>query len=280
MLLRSLSAFIVLFWVVSTGWLIRSVWFGSETRFEPVDPEVALGAFFQWNETSTLTILENGNRIGQMVANGAEGRDPRTGALIRGLSTQGNLDDRIEGIPGNESLMGTSWRMSADFDETTKLKAFQLALRIPRQDLNVRLEVDGEPPALAARATVGETVLYESGVLSVDEPSTGRKRSEESGKATSGGLIPGGAIASLLPGGGAMSDIANFYPTVEASRGSLEIAGSLQPVYLVKVNFGSEKTGTPIRIYFSEAGEPWRIDTGWGYEAVAEVLIPVDELEK
>ncbi len=273
MLTRLLSAFIILFWLATTGWLVRTVWFGAESRFQPVAPEEALGAFFRWNETSTLTVLENGERIGQMVVSGYEGWDPRSSQLARGLSTQGNLDDRTEGYPGNEALMGTSWRMTADFDEETRMKAFQLSLRVPRQDLRVRLELAGEPTALGAQVMVGGAVLYQSGPLSGDGASPGGDRAAAP---PSGGMVPPAALSALIPGGQGLADASAWEPVIEASRGSLEIAGSNQPVYLVKISFGSGESGNPIRLYFSEAGEPWRIDTGWGYEAVAEVLIPVE----
>ena len=82
--------------------------------------------------------------------------------------------------------------------------------------------------------------------------------------------------AALFPGGGLVANPSAWEPEIEASRGTMELAGSSQVVYLVKVFLGSDRSGTPLKLYFSEAGEPWRIDTGWGYQAVAEVLIPVE----
>ena len=34
--------------------------------------------------------------------------------------------------------------------------------------------------------------------------------------------------------------------------------------------------GTEVKLYLSETGEPLRIETEWGYEALAAVLVPID----
>ena len=275
MIPRLLSAFIILFWLATTGMLVRSIWFGEESRFEPVDPTEALGAFFQWNETSTLTIVENGQKIGQMVVSGFEGRDPRTGDFARGLSTQGTLDGRAESTgESGESLVGTSWRLTADFGESIELEHFDLKLRIPQQELDVRLALEGEPATLGARVIAGEMVIYETGSLA-----EGSQPGVAPGTlpAPVAGALPPQAAMGWLPGGGLVaSDPEAWKPDVKASRGLMVVAGSRQPVYLVEVRLGSDLSSTPLKLYFSEAGEPWRIDTGWGYEAMAEVLIPIE----
>lgn len=277
MIPRLLSAFILIFWLATTGLLVRSIWFGEETRFEPVDPSEALGTFFKWNETSTLTIVENGQKIGQMVVSGFEGRDPRTGDFARGLSTQGTLDGRAESAgEGGESLVGTSWRLTADFGQAVELEHFDLKLRIPQQELDVRLALEGDPPSVHAQVMAGEMVIYESGSPSAETlPGAAKKAGAPASSAV--GTLPSYAAMGGLPGGSLLAmDPEAWKPDVKASRGLMVVAGSRQPVYLVEVRFGADTSTLPLKLYFSEAGEPWRIDTGWGYEAMAEVLIPVE----
>ena len=281
MLPRLLAALVVLFWIGSTGWLVQSIWFESETRFEPVDPEEALGAFFRWNDQSTLEILDNGRRLGPMYVGGFEGIDPRTGEFSRGLSTQGNMDGGRQGanLGDRENLVGTNWRMTAEFDEETRLKSFQAVLRVPRQELDVRMELDGDPAELATRVTMAGVVLLEVGELSIDEEGRGSSGGRKASPTASSQVpvLPPAAAAGWLPGGALLTDEDAWRPKLEASRGVMKVAGSDQVVYLVKVKFGEDETTPPLRLYFSEAGEPWRIDTGWGFEAVAEVLIPVED---
>lgn len=274
---RLLSAFIIVFWLATTGMLVRSIWFGEERRFEEVDPKQALGAFFQWNEISTLTIVENGQKIGQMVVSGFEGIDPRTGRFARGLSTQGTLDGRaLEIGETGEALVGTSWRMTADFGESIDLEGFELKMRIPQQQLEVRLQLAGEPPTLGARVLSGDTVIYETGELTADSLVGGPRTGSGSKPGSVAGSPASAAAMGWLPGGGLMADPEGWKPEIRASRGMMEVAGSRQLVYLVEVWFGGDTSGNPVKLYFSEAGEPWRIDTGWGYEAMAEVLIPIE----
>lgn len=273
MLWRLISALVVFFWLATTSWLVRSVWFADDAAFEAIDNEEALGAFFGWNETSTLAVLDNGRRIGQMVVSGFEGRDPRTGLFSRGLSTQGTLDESGgsgDGSLGN--LVGTSWRMTAEFDEDSTVQDMEVALRVPKQEMNVRLELGGEPRELGARVMVGEMVLFETGRLSIDGDKAVAGKTPPTGKSP-----PPPTAMSWLPGGALMADPEAWKPKITASRGLMTVAGSSQPVFRVEVRFTEDESIEPVRIYLSEAGEPWRIDTGWGFEAVAEVLTPVDD---
>ncbi len=279
MLPRFLAIFVVLFWMVSTGWLVRSIWFEEEYQFEPVAAEEALGAFFQWNDSSTLTVLHEGQPIGQMIMNASEGQDPRTGEFLRGFSTKGTLDEGRGSLSGAglENLAGATWRVATRFDEQTELEAFELVIWVPRQALDLRVELAGDPPQLAARATMAETVLLEVGQLSADVDSSPGRGKDGASKPTGASVLPPAAAAGWLPGGAMLADESAWRPRIEASRGVMKVAGSDQPVYLVKVSFGQDEQATPLRLYFSEAGEPWRIDTGWGFEAIADVLIPVED---
>ncbi len=280
MFVRVMSFAIVLFWAGTTAWLARSVWFESDARFEPVDPEQALGAFFRWNETSNLAILENDVRIGQMVVSGYEGVDPRSGLFTRGLSTQGTLDGTEGGQPGDSGLTGAAWRMTADFDSDTEMEALELVLRLPRQALNLRIELAGDPPETAARLTVGGLTVFETGTLSVDAIDGGPSRRKSNRGGTAEPALPLEESPGWMPGGALLGNADAWRPRIEAGRGFMEIAGSPQPVYLVKIYFGEGNSGNPVKLYLSEAGEPWKIDTGWGFEAVAEVLIPVEALTR
>ena len=73
------------------------------------------------------------------------------------------------------------------------------------------------------------------------------------------------------------ADAAAWKPVFHATRGSIEMAGRKMPVYAVAVRLGESADAAPVlRLYLSEAGEPLKIETDWGFEAIAEVLIPVE----
>jgi len=278
MIFRLTSVLIVLFWAGTTGWLIRTVWFTDEDRFEPIAAEEVMGAFFRWNDTTNLTILENGVKIGQMALGGLEGKDPRTGEVLRGLSSSGTLDEPEMETLGSASLTGLTWRLNANFAETSDLIDLETVIRVPRQNLNVRLEWKGEPPVLAARAMIGGVTIYESGHLSVDEAddrgAAALIENSPAVAAAKAGAFPLPGLGGKGPEG--LADASAWEPKIEASKGMMDAAGRGLPVYLLKIRFGNSGLGEPLRLYLSEAGEPLRIDTGWGFEAVAEVLIPVE----
>ena len=278
MIFRLSSVAIVLFWLGTTGWLVRTVWFTDEDRFEPIGTEEVLGAFFRWNDTTNLTILENGVKIGQMALGGLEGEDPRTGAVVRGLSSSGTLDEPEMDSTGSANLSGLTWRLNANFAESSDLNDFETVIRVPKQNLNIRLEWKGEPPVLAARAMIGGVTIYESGQLSVNEADDrGAAAMVENSPAVAAAKAGAFPLPGLGGGGpGGLADASTWAPRIEASKGMMDAAGRGLPVYLLKIRFGNADLGEPLRLYLSEAGEPLRIDTGWGFEAVAEVLIPVE----
>jgi hypothetical protein len=42
----------------------------------------------------------------------------------------------------------------------------------------------------------------------------------------------------------------------------------------------SDKQAQEVRIYLSEAGEPLRIESDLGFEAVSEILVPLDAYQR
>jgi len=65
MLLRIVPIFILTFWLVSVAWLSAVVWAPPESRMSRVDPRQVYDVFFAWNESTNMTLLDNGTRRGQ-----------------------------------------------------------------------------------------------------------------------------------------------------------------------------------------------------------------------
>lgn len=281
---RLFASAVILFWLGTTGWLARSVLLPGMGRTEPVSAEEAMGAFFRWNDSTSLTILENGVKIGQMTVSGTDESGPsgEERGRQRSFSTSGTLDEPVLEKGGSSALMGLMWRMNADFGaELAEWERMRATLTVPRQALDVRIEVEGEPSSLAARVDVAGATVFQTGKLSVDDPvrpSRGRSnaRSVSPGTAMGGFAFPAMESASGTAGLGLPGDAAAWKPSFRAARGSIEIAGRKLPVYAVEVRLGDAPDGAPVlRLYLSEAGEPLKIETDWGFEAIAEVLIPV-----
>lgn len=280
---RLATTAILLFWLSSTAWLAWTSWMSGTGRFEAIGTGEPLRAFFQWNDTADLVILGNGARIGQLSIGGFEGFDPRSGRETRGVTSSGTIDQPERGDEALAGWEGVTWRWNAGFSESMDLRHFEGVFRAPRQDLSVRLEVSGEPPELGARVQAGGQVLFETGTLSVaaEEDAGGPGRRPGRGSVGVGGgnrRTGAGEIAPLVAGlsstgGGAEA----WLPRVEAARGMLRAAGREWSVYVLSVSLGPGDMLPPIRLFLSEAGEPIRIETGWGVEALAEVLIPLQD---
>ena len=81
MLLRIVPIFIVTFWLASVAWLCAVVWAPPESRMAQVDPRQVYDVFFAWNESTNMTLLDNGMRRGQITIAGSSGDDLETGGI-------------------------------------------------------------------------------------------------------------------------------------------------------------------------------------------------------
>ena len=69
-------------------------------------------------------------------------------------------------------------------------------------------------------------------------------------------------------------------PELTGRYGSTMVAGRRMLVYQLAIRGKNSSSGnqprTEVKLYLSETGEPLRIETEWGYEALAAVLVPID----
>jgi len=61
---------------------------------------------------------------------------------------------------------------------------------------------------------------------------------------------------------------------IDARMGNFTFGGRDLRAYLLIVSAG--ENGESMRIFLSEVGEPLRIETDFGFEAVSEILMPLD----
>ena len=254
MLVRILQIGIVGFWLVSTGWLIQTVWFPGGLGGDGIEAREALDRFFDWNDTNDLAIFENGGRIGLMTISGGSGVDPETGQFVRDFSTAGSI--RSAGATRLEGMMGSSWRVTAEFDETYDLVRGQLIFRMPSEGLRLTLSIDGDPEML--------TVFVERNDLPIFQTSRPLGGGGETIPEIPEGVLPMG----FSPG-----DLEQWKPKFEATRTSIKIAERDLPVFLLQMKIAGD---TSVRLFLSDAGGPLRIETDWGYEAVVEAMVPVE----
>jgi hypothetical protein len=66
--------------------------------------------------------------------------------------------------------------------------------------------------------------------------------------------------------------------TTDARVGNFNLGGREMRAFLLTLR--SDKQAQEVRIYLSEAGEPLRIESDLGFEAVSEILVPLDAYQR
>ncbi|MEX2578321.1 MAG: hypothetical protein WD342_04620 [Verrucomicrobiales bacterium] len=253
MLVRVVTVFIVLFWAASIGWLCSVVWAPPGSRMAAVDAREVYDVFFNWNDTVDMTLLENGVRRGQITASGGSGIDSSSNRLSNFVSFSGSMNSFRPAEA--DSAVSLFWNGVAKFTEDLALDEAELSLRIPRRFLVAHFAVEGEPRSIKARATLGEKELF--------------RFDGEAGAPLPANLLPFGSMMGL-----SVIDPANLELKVDAGMGDFKFEGRTMRAYLLRVR--ATEQGQEVRIFLSEAGEPLRIETDFGFEAISEILVPLD----
>ena len=275
--LRLLSLLIICFWLGTVGWLCTVIWAPPESRMVEVDPREAYRAFFDWNDSTSMTLLENGKRRGQVNIAGGSGEDPDRGLFTNSLSVSGVLE-RISGGRKTREV-NLFWRGALEFDEAMDLLAGDFSIRVPRQRITARLGIDGRERTYEVRVLSDGAELFSH----EDALPDGRLPLGNLGTAGLAGMS-GFPIDSFLPdadGEGKSAPEASSDTgldlTPEARMGTFTLAGREIRAYLL--TFRREGSPGAVRVYLSEAGEPLRIESDFGMEAVSEILVPLDAYE-
>ncbi len=254
--LRAFTVIIVLFWIGSIGWLCTIVWAPPGTRMTEVDPREVYDVFFGWNDQIDLTLLENGERRGQLTVAGASGLDSVTGKFVNELSVSGAFEDfrSTDSAPSANLFPKGTFKLDSEFD----LVSATFSFRIPRRELEAYLSLEGEPRRIKARATLGEAELFRYD--GTPEGGVGKLPLQ---------MLPLGSIL-----GHADFDLSNFSWETDARMGFFKFEGRKMRAYLLTLR--AEEQGQELRFYLSEAGEPLKIETDLGFEAVSEILVPLE----
>lgn len=266
MLPRIFTFAIIAFWLGSLGWLCAVVWAPPESRMAQVDPREVYEVFFAWNESTRMTLLENGSRKGELNISGGSGIDRKTGEYSNSLSLAGTIDtiDPTNDFPG----IDLNWRGLAEFDRDIVFQSGDFSLRIAGLGLNAHMALEGEP--LAAKATVS---MSEIPVFRYDSTQTDLNAGSLKALPFASMLGSNFPIAELLEEEGEV-DPSRVSPEIDARMGTFSFGGRDLRAYLLKI--GTRDNEGSIRIFLSEVGEPLRIETDFGLEAVSEILMPLD----
>jgi hypothetical protein len=262
MLFRLLSLLIVGLWLGSLTWLAVEQLAPPESRMTEIDPREVYEVFFAWNDTANLTLLEQGRRRGQLAIAGGSGTSPESSEIDRVLSLSGVVETYDPGAATTKVEM--FFRGLLELAEDYSMKKGEAAVRLPERQINATLTLEGRP--LQYRLT---STLHGADWLSFQ----GGGNSEKVGTALPPALLP---LTGML--GLDSIDPATFTWTQQARFGEFSLQGRRMPAY--RLSLKADDFDSELRIYFSQVGEPLWIDTDFAYEAISEVLVPLEAYQR
>jgi hypothetical protein len=183
-------------------------------------------------------------RRGQVTVSGGSGTDAESGEFERFFSVAGSSErfDERSGSP----IVEFFWKGTFSFTEAMESRGGEFTARIPQRELNAHLAFEA-PPSTGAKPVIRARVEMAGNELFSFDP-----------EATPG-LDPAAALSMMGPVAG------------------LSGLGSLNPADLTLRGAEPDQT---LRVYLSEAGEPLRIETDLGFEAVSEILVPLEAYQR
>ena len=270
MSIRLFTIAIVLFWLGSVVWLCAVVWSPPGSRMTKIDPREVYAVFFAWNDSTKMTLLENGVRRGEVVIAGGSGIEAESGVFERVVSLSGQLESWDE--PSAATLVELFWKGSLAFTETMESRGGEFSVRIPAKEVSVQIAYDGPLPtadqnpaaktAMRARVVMAGREVFAVGPETPLDPAM---------------ISP--LIGSLANFGGINPlDPAQLKFTTDARVGNFNLGGREMRAFLLTLR--SDEQAQEVRIYLSEAGEPLRIESDLGFEAVSEILVPLDAYQR
>jgi len=241
----------IVFWLGSIGWLAKTLWTPDQAELMEVDLRRPVNTFFSWNDNTSMLLLENGRKLGELqVAGFSEHKDDPAGFSLTVL-LNGNVPP---------ALMGTFARFMVRFEPDLSLHHSDLMFRMPSNNLKVLASVNGQQQVASAEISLNGAKLfsYDSAAPNSQLPSV-----ENMIKSAPG-------VNGMLDQFGNPSA---WKWELVAYRGNHPFHGKKLPVY--QLNLKIEPIDQTIRLYLSESGEPLKIETDMGFEAVSEMLAPI-----
>ena len=266
MLFRIVTVAIVGFWLASVGWLCAVIWAPPESRMAQVDPREVYEVFFAWNESTRMTLLENGSRRGEITIAGGSGDDRKTGLFVNSFSMTGTIDtiDPSNDFPG----IDLSWRGLAEFSRELEFDSGDFSVRIPGLNMSAHVSLEGRPMVTKAAVSMSEIPVFRF---------DSSKDSFNSGSLQSlplAGAFGGGLPFSSMAGKGELDESVLDSLKVDARMGNFTFGGRDLQAYLLIFSSGDHDEA--MRVFLSGVGEPLRIETDFGFEAVSEILMPLE----
>lgn len=253
MIWRAAAAFVVLFWAVMTGLLLRDVYFPDESRFAEVPPKYVFDLFLKQAEVTanTLHLYHRDQKIGHASLSIASGRDEdrRTYQwLLRGV---------VERLQNGGTRIDTTWEVDGRMNEEGDWQQLDLTAAMPHQNADLKVRwLEGERFPEVNVTQNGRVVVNSQNIAVLMALGMGGMQGMSGDWAQA--LAPLAASKQEMPP-----------PEVTAREGTVSLAGRERKCFLVSVELpGSQK----VRMIFSETGELARIDLPQDYRLIEPMI--------
>ncbi len=242
----------IVFWLGTIGWLAKTIWTPDKTELVEVDLRRPVSSFFAWNDTTSMVLLESGKKLGEIqVAGFSENKNGDPAGFSLTVILNGEVPPTI---------MGTFARCLFHFDRDLSLNHSDLIFRMPSNNLKILASVAGKQQVTNAEVNLNGARIFS---FNSATPTSQLPSVESIFKASP-------EVNSVL---GQMGDPSTWKWQLKAFRGNHHFHGKKLPIYLLKLNL--EQFNQTIRLYLSESGEPLKLETDMGFEAVSEMLAPI-----
>lgn len=248
-MIRVFQIFIILFWLLTTGLLIKSLYTRGEAGFTEIDSRRVIQSLFDWEDSTRMTLYQDQNALGVVsILVFPKNKEGQPGFSFSS-TLRGKVDPSIRG-----AFVSGLFRYDPDYSLATA----SLIFKIKSRELDSRFAIDQDDNLIAEVSLAGNTLFKYEG-----------NRNEAPDPSSLGMLAPGLLSNSgLLSGAMGGDDTLNI--ETKAYRGVHRVLKHRLPVFLLKLS--SDSNNQEIKLYFTEAGEPLIMETNFGVYAISEVL--------
>lgn len=253
MLWRLLSAFVVLFWAVMTGLIIRDTYFPDYSRFAEVPVRMVFDLFLSEAAAfnNTLHVYQGQDKLGHtsfVLRRMEASLDPAL-KPVYALVASGSLS-----LPGPTGKIEFSYQLNGELLEAEQWKSFRVRVNAP--DSEVEADI-----AWKEGDQLPEIEIKKSGQIVMNTYMA--KNLLENPGAT-------GWITQMLPMKLDMKSISQASAAkLQAREGRLELAGKQRRCYVVTATLIQ---GYEAKLYFSEVGELARVELPGGYRLLEPMM--------
>lgn len=251
MLWRVLTAFILLFWAVMTGLLLRDTYFPDPSHFTEVPPQRVFDLFLA--ETSafnnTLHLYKNNERLGHATFSARRlGDDPQAPAYA--LVSTGTVQlSHLPSLPDG-TRPEVSFHFRGQIKNADPWQSLELELRIPTSDIHARIHWREGIKLPEVEVKRGAETLMNTEALHT---------------MLAFGGIPG--FAEKLPA--LQSSGHSTTSALKAREGILELAGKRRKCHILTAELlGAHQ----VRAFFTEAGALARVELPEGYTLLEPLM--------